>query len=184
MEDKTVDNINLLKSIICSKDFIRMNQSVTVGFLGELLVKKKLEEDGWSDLFHHGKQKGYDLMFENYKIDVKCSTLKKEVNRDYPNWGWALSFKDETKASHYVCVALSNYEPSAYYIINSLNLNQFEAASGQYNKVKHRYLAFLNEIPEGVKGFHEYSKSVSYIEAGTVKIVLPHENLADAVKSI
>src|ERR1700724_1160231 len=106
------ETIQRLKLIIKDENCARMNQSTVKGYLGELLVKAKLESEGLK-LFHQGNQTGHDLEYTNdnqsVKIDVKCSSQKSEFDKVAPNWGWALQHENKTKpitCTHFVCLAL------------------------------------------------------------------------------
>ena len=63
------DTIDLLKKVILDPNCSRMNQSTVKGYLGELLVKAKLESEG-ALVEHLGNQRGYDLQFNNPTADT------------------------------------------------------------------------------------------------------------------
>lgn len=56
------NTISLLRKIIFDTNCDRMNKSTIKGFLGELIVKERLEEVGF-EVKHQGNQSGYDLSF-------------------------------------------------------------------------------------------------------------------------
>jgi len=129
-----LDNtINLLKRVISDENCKKMNLSNVKGYLGELLVVKKLAENT-HNIVQKGNQSGYDIELpdENIKIDVKYSTIKAEIKNCPLYWGWALKFKSKKRpitCSHFVCVAANqDYDVAAYYVIKSENLNLFPKA--------------------------------------------------------
>ncbi len=143
MNFETLDNtINLLKKIIMDENCEKMNLSNIKGYLGELLVVKKLTEYT-QNIIQFGNQSGYDIELpdEAIKIDVKYSTIKSEVKNCPPYWGWALKHKNKKKpisCSHFVCVAADeNYDSADYYVIKSKNLDLFpESAIKQFKNVE------------------------------------------------
>jgi len=70
-----------MKNILNDKNCERMTISVIVNFVGELYVKKKLEEELGADRIRHkGKQCRYDEVLDEvgnvqWRIDVKTSRL-------------------------------------------------------------------------------------------------------------
>ena len=72
--NKISKSIKLLQRVIRDSNCGRMNLSTVKGYLGELLVKNKLEQEGFK-VDHAGNQSGYDLRIGGAKIDVKFSTL-------------------------------------------------------------------------------------------------------------
>jgi hypothetical protein len=94
------NTIELIKKLILDLNCSRMNLSNVKGFLGELLVKKKLESEG-VPVTHRGNQSGHDLEVvyegEVFKIDVKYSNLKSEYHRNCYNWGWALVHQNKKR---------------------------------------------------------------------------------------
>ena len=85
--------IDLLKAVIKDPNCRKMNKSTVVGYLGELLVKEKLESEGFS-VTHRGNQSRDDLQYEKQGtaviVDVKCSLCKWDFSKEVANWGWAL----------------------------------------------------------------------------------------------
>src|SRR5664279_3675414 len=111
-----MDELEALKRLRAIAELPRldnyMNLSTVRGFIGELLVKKRLHDDGIPDVEHLGKAKAVDLRFpangQQITIDVKTSMLKAEFGGSARNWGWALTRGDKTPSvTHFVCVALS-----------------------------------------------------------------------------
>ncbi|MFI5332203.1 MAG: hypothetical protein ACHQ2F_14370, partial [Desulfobaccales bacterium] len=145
---KTID---LLKVVIKDNNCVRMNKSTIKGYLGELIVKRKLKEEGilTNSL---GNQSGYDLEYRDIKIDVKLSCLKNEFKLEHENWGWALKHqnkKKEIKATHFVCVALNNnYEVEAYYVINAINYKKFPNGIKQFSGVEHGFGIYTSDLAE------------------------------------
>jgi hypothetical protein len=143
------NTISLLRKVIKDPNCERMNMSTIKGFLGELIVKERLEDSGF-EVCHRGNQSGYDLSFwvgdRELKIDVKTSTLKDELSCGRLHWGWALVHSNKGKAvsaTHFVCVGLNeNFEERRFIIIPSAWAAKFPEGIGQFNKVKHALCAF------------------------------------------
>ena len=143
MNFETLDKtIKQLKQVITDENCEKMNLSNIKGYLGELLVIKKLAENT-ANIIQKGNQSGYDIELpdQNIQIDVKYSTIKSEVKNCPPYWGWALKHQNKTKpisCSHFLCVAANqNYDPEDYYVIKSRNLDLFpESAIRQFKNVE------------------------------------------------
>lgn len=121
-----------------------MNRSSVKGYLGELLIKEKLEKEDL-EVIHHGNQSGYDLSFRrgdcDFRIDVKTSLLKDEYNRKKDYWGWALlheNKKKRIKATHIICLGCDkDYSPSFFIVIPIDKITKFPNGMKQFSKVKH-----------------------------------------------
>lgn len=161
------NTIDRLRNIILDKNCKNMNKSNIIGYLGELLVAQKILDEGYF-IIQKGNQSGYDILVEKarnrkeIKIDVKCSTLKKEIKGCPLYWGWALRHKNKKRkiaCTHFICVALDNkLEPLNYFVINKRNLNKFpSSAIRQFTNVK-RSFAFL-----------EYHKNINKIRDTNLK---------------
>lgn len=179
--------IGLLKKIIRDGNCKHMNLSTIKGYLGELVVKSKLEKEG-CNVFQRGNQSGYDLEFENIKIDVKTSFLKEETPGFPSYWGWALkhvSKKRKISCTHFVCVALDqNYKENAFYIIKKNDINYFPAGSKRFKGVQKRFGVFPGRFP------HDSSKELTIFfekcrkleRKGKVIKVKPSYNLRKILK--
>jgi len=119
-----------------------MNLSNIKGYLGELYVIRKLQSEGGS-IIQKGNQSGYDVGYNNYKIDVKMSSHKDDLNAGFKFWGWALKQKNKKKpisCTHFVCIALDDNSNSKYYfIINSKHINSFPKGIGQFKSVNNGF---------------------------------------------
>ena len=163
----TANTISLLRKVIKDPNCERMNMSTIKGFLGELIVKERLEDAGF-EVYHRGNQSGYDLSFwvddQEFKIDVKTSTLKDELSCDRLHWGWALvhsNKKNAVSATHFICVGLDeNFEARRFIIIPSEWAAKFPEGIGQFNKVKHALCVFQRAYtPENLT-----SQKMAYID--------------------
>ncbi|MBM4295324.1 MAG: hypothetical protein FJ126_10555 [Deltaproteobacteria bacterium] len=125
--------------------------STIKGYLGELIVKPKLLEEGLTTI-SLGNQSGYDLEYNDIKIDVKLSCLKNEFKLDNNYWGWALKHqnkKKDIKATHLICVALTEtYDVNAFYVISANNINGFPQGIKQFSKVEHGFGVYLSDPSE------------------------------------
>jgi len=167
-----------------------MNLSTVKGYLGELLVKDHLEDEGLP-VEHLGNQSGYDLQFENLgkivKIDVKFSVLKYEYDVEHENWGWALlhqNKKRESSCTHIVCVAVDDeYDVVNYYVVPRANVRLFPSSGGRFSRVSHGFLLFRDD---DLRVAHEswaslYKKSLRLLQAGKVICVGKDGRLSDAL---
>src|SRR3990172_5207946 len=160
------NTIHLLQQVILDENCGRMNKSTVKGFLGELIVKEKLEEAGF-EVEHQGNQSGYDLLvwFQDKEIkgDVKTSTLKDDLYCGRNHWGWALKHSNKKKpisATHYICIGLDDdLEAKRFFIIPASLVSKFPKGIGQFSKVEHALCAFQKQFtPE-----NPYSKKSKYI---------------------
>lgn len=158
------ESINLLKKIIKDSNCTRMNLSIIRGYLGELYVIKKLQEENQS-LEHKGKQFGCDIECGNYKVDVKTSSLKDDLNAGFRFWSWALKSKGKNKpiaCTHFVCIAFDdNSNPIYFFIINLKYLNSFPKCFGQFNSVENGFSHYdgqVNYKNDEHKNYFETSK--------------------------
>lgn len=128
-----------------------MNKSTVVGFLGELIVRQRLEMEGLSVL-HKGGQCGYDLLVPSgATIDVKTSRPRVLQGTDVLHWGWALksASKKRISATHFVCVELAETcEVRCFHVIQSHDLANFPPAIGAYNGVQHTFQTY--DRPQGI----------------------------------
>lgn len=140
--------IALLKKILKKDAFKRMNKGTVVGFLGELIVKQKLEDEGY-EIKHSGNCASIDLLYKigdkEIKIDVKTSRPKDEISCGIHYWGWPLSKSaKQCKCSHYICVALDkDYNVKNYFVINVKEIEKFPNGLGQFStKVNCAFIVF------------------------------------------
>lgn len=148
---KTANTISLLRKVIKDPNCGRMNMSNIKGFLGELIVKERLENAGY-EVYHQGNQSGYDLSFwiedgdKEIKIDVKTSTLKDGFSCGRKHWGWALKHsnkKNPLSATHFVCVGLDDeLQARRFIIIPAGWVGKFPKGIGQFKKVDHALCDF------------------------------------------
>jgi hypothetical protein len=175
------DTIQLLKDVILDENCIRMNKSVVKGYLGELIVLKKLQSDGYKPE-HFGNQSGFDIHLDDVKIDVKTSELKKDGSDD-EIWGWALRRKDKPiKYDAAVCVALNKkLDVDAYYCIFRQNVEKFESQHERFNHVLNRFHKF--RIPPDAKSskklIEAYEQSEQFLKYGKVIAITPDANLGE-----
>lgn len=145
----TATTILRLRKVIKDPNCKRMNMATIKGFLGELIVKERLEDAGF-EVYHQGNQSGYDLYFseqdQEFKIDVKTSTLKNELSCSRDHWGWALIHSNKQNlisATHFICVGLDQSLVARQFIIIPARLvKKFPKGIGQFNKVEHALCAF------------------------------------------
>jgi len=140
--------IKRLKKIILDENCKNMNKSTVKGFLGELLVKNKLKQEG-HNFKHIGNQADVDLELKNSnsRIDVKTSILKREIKNLPEYWGWALKQKSKKRkisSSHLICIALfKDLSIDAFYIIRTKDLKEFQKSPiGRFNKVEKGFMVF------------------------------------------
>jgi hypothetical protein len=181
--------IELIKRLIFDPNCARMNLSNVKGYLGELLVKAKLESEG-VEVTHLGNQSGHDLELtykgKLYKIDVKFSTLKSEYHRGECNWGWALihqNKKRDVTCTHYVCLAVDpTLDGVGYYVIPREHAELFFAGVGQFKGVKHSLMLFQNKefAPDAnAKYFQLYETSKKLFQTGTAVFVERNSSLLE-----
>jgi len=185
------DTIELLKKVILDPNCSRMNQSTVKGYLGELLVKAKLEREG-ALVEHLGNQRGYDLQFNHggrpFKIDVKFSALKCEYCPGQNNWGWALVHQNKKRpvsCTHFVCVAVDyQLEVIGYYVVSHNQVGRFPAGVGQFGRVKHGFILFEDNSyapDEGNKFFLLSETSRQLRKDRTIIFVDKNESLLRAL---
>jgi len=184
------NTIKLLENVINDPNCGRMNLSTVKGFLGELLVKEKLGKEG-KKVEHKGNQSGYDLEFDNIKIDVKFSALKREVAYLPECWGWALKHASKKKPinfTHFICVAATrdNHSIDAFYVIKASDIKKFPRGSGQFKSVKNAFSVLPNQIlpefenPDWEK---QFKISLELLKNGTVKKVKLNQKLIKYLQS-
>lgn len=185
------DTIEIIKKLILDPNCSRMNLSNVKGYLGELLVKAKLEGEG-IEVTHLGNQSGYDLEFNYkekiFKIDVKFSTLKSEFHPQQSNWGWALVHQNKKRTvscTHFVCVAVDReLEIIGYYVIPQSHAESFLSGVGRFKGVKHGFLLFENKnyIPNSRDNFFQlYENSKQLLDAEIAVFVRKDDSLLNAL---
>lgn len=136
--------IRTLQAMAIDDNCKRMNKSTVIGFLGELLVRQKLQSEG-VDVDHLGGQGGYDLSIwgDSVTIDVKTSRPQKFSGTDVVHWGWALKSKTKKRfitATHFVCVSLTKEcKLREFHVIRASDLKEFPAAVGPFKGVEHTF---------------------------------------------
>ncbi len=159
--------IKRLKGVINDPFCKNMNLSNVKGYLGELIVYKKLISEGFQ-VIQKGNQSAYDIEIpsKRIKIDVKLSTIKSEV-KNCPNyWGWALKFERRKKpvnCTHFICVSLDEeLNPLNYYVIRNEHLLLFpKSAIPQFKNVAHGFVLLtdakrhMSIIDVKVKGYFD-----------------------------
>lgn len=166
-----------------------MNRSTVKGFLGELLVKERLEREG-VEVRHLGNQNGVDLSFEidgrAMNIDVKMSMPKDEFKWGFEYWGWALLHENKKKkvaATHFICVGCSeSLEVEKLFVVRESKLTEFPRGFRQFSKVIHGLVLPSKELPAGMSppDADLYSLSKQLLLSGAVLQVDPHQRLTDA----
>ncbi len=178
------ETITLLKTIILDENCKRMNKSEVKGYLGELIVLKKLQNEGFK-LEHRGNQSGVDIIANNFLIDVKTSTLKDD-GYGIDVWGWALKRKDkDVKFSTAICVALDEkLDVVRYYCIYRENVESFKSKHERLTNVISRFQKFpKSPVAASSKKFAEaYQKSEQLIHEGRVIEIRPDEPLGSVIK--
>lgn len=182
---KTID---LLRQVIQDPHCSRMNRSGVKGYLGELLVLQKLRDEGLQ-VVQRGNQSGYDLEAGEYKIDVKLSTTKFEVDRVTPSFGWALVHQNKKRdltCTHFVCAALDEkYEVAAFYIVPQASARKFPGGAGQFRGVKHGFCLLAGKRPKLMKkGWGRViSESERLLREGAATRVRPGGSLKRALRA-
>jgi hypothetical protein len=178
----------LLRDVVRHQACQKMNLSTVKGYLGELLVKQLLENEG-VNVEHLGNQNGYDLRFvqngRDVRIDVKMSLPKDEFRWGFEYWGWALQHANKKKgitASHLICVGCTKeLEIESVFVVASNDVPLFPAGEKQFSKVLHGLV-----LPASVQTAASAPKSNMYQEsqrlfaAGTVKKLTRGTSLAAA----
>jgi hypothetical protein len=175
------DTIQLLKDVILDENCGRMNKSVVKGYLGELIVFQKLQNEGYEPK-HFGNQSGVDISVRDFKIDVKTSALKNDGNDD-EIWGWALLRKDKPiKYDAAVCVALDkNLDVDAYYCIFGSKVSDFKCQDKRFTHVLNRFHKYPQppDPNSSKKLIDAYEQSEQYIKDGTVIAIGPIEKIGE-----
>ena len=185
------ETINRLKSVITDSNCSNMNKSTVKGYLGELLVKAKLEKEGL-EVTHRGNQSGIDLEYNrlnrSFKIDVKYSEPKHDFEKNVTNWGWALQHENKKKpisCTHFVCLAVDQkLECLAYYIVNRQCLEHFgRPFSGRFKKVNHGLATFETEPANNsdTETLHAWAEFNTQISNGWLKKIEHHQSLSEAI---
>jgi hypothetical protein len=154
MSDTLSKTIERIRDVILDANTERMNKSTLVGFLGELIVLKKLREEGLN-CTAIGNQSGHDIEVEQtpkgiLKIDVKASRLKDEFvsKTKLKNWGWALKHKSKKKpisCTHFICVAFTNVlSVKSFYVIPKNKYGKFPHGTGQFSAVENGFVIFTS----------------------------------------
>lgn len=181
--------INLLRKLIRSPDCEKMNRSSAKGFLGELLVKKRLVSEG-IPTEHLGNQNGFDLRFVANGIivcaDVKMSMPKDEFKWGIECWGWALQHENKKKnppTTHYICVGCSELlELEVLYVVPKSRVIDFPKGIRQFSKVKHALVLNREALTSTVKAPESelYTLSQQLLAEGAAIKVQDHQRLSDA----
>lgn len=178
------DTIQLLKKIILDENCNRMNKSVVLGYLGELIVLQKFNDEGYSPV-HKGKLSGYDILVRDKKIEVKTSRLKEDGFKN-KNWGWTLLKKNQdVKYDIAVCLALNEkLEVEGYYCIDKENLESFKFSHGQYTNITKGFLKFQNlpKETDSEKIRVAYDRSVNLMNSGKMIVIAPNETLGQILQ--
>jgi len=187
-----MDAITLLREVAVRPEFQQMNRSTVKGYLGELLLKKHLEDQGMH-VRHLGNQSGYDLLAtfgtEQFRIDVKMSLPKDEFRWGSEYWGWALrheSKKRKVSASHLVCIGCTTHlELASIFVIAADDVEKFPPGEGQFAKVLNGFVApcgkTFNETVAGKD--NRYIGSRSALKDGRVIQVPLKESLLEALRA-
>jgi hypothetical protein len=188
---------NIDKTIRCLKEIINdpnckyMNLSNVKGYLGELLVLKKLEREG-KKIRQKGNQSGYDLELvgENVRIDVKFSNYKGEIRKFPKYWGWALKHGNKKKGitcTHFVCVAANeNLEAKEFYVIKKEHLKKFpKSEMKQFKRVVNGFVLlpeykYPEHTDKNLKGYFEKCRAL--VSCKIASKVLPNDRLIDYLK--
>lgn len=181
-----IDNtIALLRQIIQDPFCMRMNLSNVKGYLGELLVKAMLEDEGCV-VTQKGNQCGYDLEYlvhgDAIKIDVKFSN-------GITNWGWSVvpgSKKKPISCTHFVCVAVGNdFLVRKYYVISKTNHTLLPAATGRFNAT-HGFIVFPDEyLPQSATPRYElFSRCNDLLSDGKIVAVNPRQSISEAIAAL
>lgn len=185
----TSSAVDLLRAVVLSPDCEKMNRSTVKGFLGELLVKERLESEGIK-VEHLGNQNGIDLRFELggrvVSVDVKMSMPKDEFKWGFEYWGWALLHENKKKdiaATHFICVGCSeSLEVESLFVVRKSRLTEFPKGIRQFSKVTHGLVLQRGTLPASIKPpeVDLYALSRQLLQGGTVVQVGPHQLLSDA----
>jgi len=183
-------SIDLLRAVVLSPDCAKMNLSTVKGYMGELLVKQRLEAElGSIRVEHFGNQHGHDLQYvlsgKTVKIDVKTSTAKDERHWGFRYWSWALltDTKKKISATHFVCAGLNDQlKLQALFVVAVTDLHRFPRDTGQFRNNKHVLFLPQSEPPEASPGVTNemYVQSRALILAGSVREVATGSRLVDA----
>lgn len=189
----TSSAIDLLRAVILSPDCAKMNRSTVKGFLGELLVKERLESEG-IEVNHLGNQNGVELCFEiggkRVSVDVKMSLPKDEFKWGFEYWSWALlheNKKKEVAATHFVCVGCSQaLEIESLFVVQKSRLAEFPRGIRQFSKVTHGLVLQRGLLPAGIEPPEAalYAISHQLLKNDAVVRVGPNQRLRDVCASL
>jgi hypothetical protein len=182
----------LLKKVVRHPDCEKMNLSTVKGYLGELMIKEKLEAEGLS-VKHVGNQSGYDLEFSisdaiKIKIDVKLSLPKDEFRWGFDYWGWALQHENKKKgitATHFVCMGCSTeLETQAIFIVSAKDINKFPKGEKQFSKVIHGLVLPLPD--QNIKHIDSQllNGSKALLESKVITQLSPKDSLSEILKKM
>lgn len=166
-----------------------MNRSTVKGYLGELLVKERLEREG-RNVLHLGNQSSVDLQFD-YKgrtvsVDVKLSLLKQEFGPGISHWGWALQHENKKRAisaTHFICVGCSEtLEIDTLFIVRAGDVNAFPPGDGQFGKVKHGFVLPSGRIsPRApVRAQEAFKKGLALLRTGQIVRLRKNQSISAA----
>jgi hypothetical protein len=177
-------SVTRLKAVILDPHCKRMNKSSVVGFLGEVVVRQKLEMEGLQ-VEHHGNQTGYDLeVHGGPKIDVKACTPRSYFGDSANCWGWALLSKSKKRKisfQYLVCVAFnSSLNVSAFYVVNTKDLRKFPESSARFRGVLRAFNIFENvpKLSKTSPWFRVRRECEKAVRLGYAKKVKPNEKLS------
>lgn len=180
--------IELLREVATHPDCAKMNRSTVKGFLGELLVKQRLEQEGVK-VAHLGNQKGYDLEFTHQgvavRVDVKVSLPKDEFRWGFDYWGWALqpASKKTISATHFVCVGCTDaLEVDALFVVRKEDVQKFPAGERQFKGVLHGLILPVDAQQAGpTTPSMAFDSSQRLLRSGVVRKVAPTGSLVAAL---
>jgi hypothetical protein len=174
--------VDKLKDIINDPNFSRMNMSNVKGYLGELIIKYRLEKEGCT-VIHKGNQSNYDLEVTHpvvARIDVKFSSVK--GTKKYPDYGWALKFKNkkDLKSTHFVCIGLSSdLGEETVCIIKADDIDSFSANDGRFKTVTNAFSIPSTKNSDDFRNTEYHQKCKKLLKEGKAKIVKDDHKLLD-----
>jgi hypothetical protein len=185
----TTSAIDLLRQVALSADYEKMNRSTVKGFLGELLVKARLEGEGVR-VEHFGNQNGFDLSFpiagKIVRADVKLSLPKDEFQWGFEYWGWALLHENKKKvisATHFICVGCSeSLDLESIFVVRATDVSLFPKGIRQFSKVRHGLVVPRRAFQQGntPPDTELYAASQRLLRDGVVKLIGSGQRLCDS----
>jgi hypothetical protein len=185
------ETIALLRAVVLSPDCAKMNLSTVKGYMGELLVKERLEAElGTGQVEHFGNQHGHDLQFthrgKTIKVDVKTSTAKDERHWGFHYWSWALlndTKKKDISATHFICAGLNGgLELQGLFVVATSDLSHFPRDTGQFRNNKHVLFLPQSQPPKQARGLENeiYLQSHAIFQSGKVRTATAAGQLLEA----